>query len=137
MSPPYEIFAQLDEVVDLPVHDDADGPVLVEERLLGLGAQIDDREAPVAERSAPAAPDAVGVGTPVGDRVVHPAHARLVRRRVARDETRDTAHDAAFTTAGATVTLETRDAAWYVPGRVQPRARTRAGHARRGARRDV
>ena len=92
-----ELVAQLGVVVDLAVLDDDDAAVLVRDRLVAAG-EVDDREAPRAERdlavdvlaaAVGAAVDELGahrakrldVGVPVGARdPADPAHASYLRR---------------------------------------------------------
>jgi hypothetical protein len=54
-------FAQLDVVVDLPVEDDGDRPILIENRLLA-GLHVDDGEPAHSERNIRSFPIARGVG---------------------------------------------------------------------------
>ena len=89
-----ELFAQLLEVVDLTVHDHGDRFVFVEERLVCLRRQIDDRQAPMTERARAICEEAGGVGPAVRDRVGDSLGGRQVggRARVTREKTGDAAH---------------------------------------------
>ena len=94
-----ELFAQRQVVVDLAVEGDGDlGVVAAVHRLGAVGRQIDDRQAPVAERDRAFEEVAVAVRAAVGDDVSHPAQQRLatgvLRRtlRVAIYEATDAAH---------------------------------------------
>src|ERR1019366_3476850 len=94
----HEAGPELGEVVDLTVDDDPDGLVFIEERLGAFGRQVDDRETPVTQHRAGAAPEASGVGPAVLERVVHSPDGHLVVggvMRGVRDSLRDDARDAA------------------------------------------
>ena len=54
MALPFELGAELAEVVDLAVEDHADRPVLVRHRLIRRGGQVDDPQAAEPEAGAPA-----------------------------------------------------------------------------------
>src|SRR6266850_1435326 len=76
----FELGAQLAEVVDLAVEHDPDGTVLVVDRLMA-GREIDDAQAPHAERDALVDEHAFIVGAAMADHVAHAVdeRARLVR----------------------------------------------------------
>src|SRR5688572_9880579 len=76
----FEVAAQLPVVVDLAVEDDPDRAVLVRDRLLAA-FEIDDAEAPHAERDAFADVDAFLIGAAVHDGPAHPADLLLEDRR--------------------------------------------------------
>ena len=65
-----QLVAKVLEVVDLPVHDDGDRSILVEDRLVTAG-NIDDREALHPERNFPLAPHPPRVGSAVLDCSAH------------------------------------------------------------------
>ena len=94
VAAPLEVRAQLAEVVDLPVGDEHERAVLVAERLVPFGAQVDDRQAAMAERDRPGRVEAGGVGAAMRERVHHRAHGRgVVRARVCAIEiAADAAH---------------------------------------------
>jgi hypothetical protein len=69
-----EVLGQGLVVVDLAVEGERHRAVGAEERLVGLGAQIDDRQAGVAEDGRPVPVQAIGVGAAVIERGHHPAH---------------------------------------------------------------
>ena len=70
-------LAKLLEVVDLAVHDDGDGSILVEDRLVPAG-DVDDRQTLYAESNLAVAPDPAGIGSAVLDRGTHPRDQRRV-----------------------------------------------------------
>ena len=88
-----ELAPQIGVVVDLAVEDDADGFVLVGQRLAAAG-EVDDAESPVAERGHRVGEQAGAVGPAVGDHVPHADDARRVvsAQRVAADDSRDSTH---------------------------------------------
>ena len=89
-----KLLLQLEEVVDLAVGDDVHRAGLVGDRLLA-GGDVDDRQAPHAERDAGPVHHPVAVGPAVGERPDHASELRLGDRRaqVAIDDAGDAAHD--------------------------------------------
>jgi hypothetical protein len=85
----FESVTDVEVVVDLAVVGDPDRAVLVAERLAAVLAQIDDREAPMAQRRPVVEIGPVGIRSAVGDRVLHPLEQILV----APVEPADAAHD--------------------------------------------
>jgi len=99
------------EVVDLAVDHFADRAVLVEQRLIGLGTQVDDGQAPVSEDHGPARPEPVGVRAAVRKGGVHTADGLHVGGRVPGEEAGDSAHGVSI--------------AWVARARARAQARTR------------
>jgi hypothetical protein len=87
-----ELLAQLTEVVDLAVEDEPERAVLVRHRLPRGFAQVDDREAAVAEGDRGFDVEPLGIGPAVGHRARHGRH--RIRRclDVAPEEPTDPAH---------------------------------------------
>ena len=74
-----ELFAQLEEVVDLAVEDADDVAGLVLDRLAARD-EVDDPQPPVAEHAPAEAVDGALVRPAVDERGVHPLHEGRVRR---------------------------------------------------------
>ncbi len=90
MPLPLQLLVQTLVVVDLPVQDDDDAPVLVGERLVPAG-EVDDAEATHAEAHAALGERAPVIRTAVLDRIAHADDLRLGDRRGA-DPADDAAH---------------------------------------------
>src|SRR5690606_32817563 len=93
----FEIGPQIAMVVDLTVEDDPDRPVFVGHRLPAAG-QVDDGQTPMAERDPLVVVEAVAVGAPMGDGLVHAAYGvahRGLQWRVETEGSGDSAHHAA------------------------------------------
>src|SRR5262249_49972285 len=73
-----ELVSQVIEVVDLPVEDDPDRPVLVAHGLVAGRRAVDDAEPPVGKPDARRRPDPAIVGTACQHDIAHPfQHGRL------------------------------------------------------------
>ena len=73
VTSPLQFAAQVGEVVDLPIEDYPDGPVLVVDRLLSAG-EIDDAEPAHPEPCGAFRVDSFIVGAAMDDRPTHPLH---------------------------------------------------------------
>ena len=89
-----QLGAQMQVVVDLAVEGDPDGPVLVRHRLGAGRGEIDDRQAPVAERDGPVHVQAAPVGAAMRDDLRHASDELAVGRLsgIAVQEAADAAH---------------------------------------------
>ena len=94
-----ELPLEIEEVVDLAVEGDPDGPVLVGHRLRAGRGEIDDRQAPVPESERAFDVDAATVRTAMRDHVGHAGEELAVggMRRISIQEATDAAH-AGFST---------------------------------------
>src|SRR5713226_10519012 len=91
MAEAQELIPQSQEVIDLAVHDNDDGPVLVENRLVTAG-DVDDRESPDAKPSAVSSIDAERVGTSMLDHSTHTVKDALVDSSAEVDLSHNPAH---------------------------------------------
>src|SRR5258707_12522794 len=97
MTPALELIAEGVEVVDLPVVDDPDGPVLVRDRLV-TGLEIDDAQPADAERREVVEIRALVIRSAMPEGSGHPLQrAASVRNASIGQKTRNPTHDARST----------------------------------------
>ena len=96
MTARLELRAQLRVVVDLAVVGDPYGAVLVGHRLMASGGEVDDRQAPMAQRHplVRAHARAAVVGAAMTQHVGHARHGRFVDPEpiIKREDAGDAAH---------------------------------------------
>jgi hypothetical protein len=93
VSNSFELFAQFLVVVDAAVEHQGQPEVAVDHRLPATRGQVDDRQAPVAERERTVRDDAVGIGAAGRHGTRHPGHrGHIGRLSVEADFSADTAH---------------------------------------------
>jgi hypothetical protein len=124
VSPGQQLRSEFPEVVDLAVRDQRDAAVLVAHRLIGLGTEIDDRQAAMAERARAVAPETFGIGAAVADRVGHAPNGLEIGggAAIVRKKSADSAHGLAF---GEAASVPSRKPARQDGAGCQPRQRAR------------